>query len=194
MKSKKLIFILFFFIFLNGTCLNSKEEFNFDVTEIEILNDGNFFRGLKRGNAKTVDNSITITANTFEYDKIKNILTADGDVILKDKIKNYVIESNQITYFKNNEIVFSKGKTKVLFENKYEAFSSDIELDKIANIISTNNKTKIFDDNYTEYETDLFHYSIDENTFIATASTSAWRNLPKFCGSLNFKLNNELST
>ena len=165
MKSKKLTLILFFFIFLNGTYLNSKEEFNFDITEIEILNDGNFFRGLKRGNAKTIDGSITITANTFEYDKIKNILTAEGNVILKDKIKNYLIESNQITYFKNNEIVFSKGKTKVLFENKYEAFSSDIELDKIANIISTNNKTKIFDDNYTEYETDLFHYSIDENKF-----------------------------
>jgi LPS-assembly protein len=165
MKSKKLIFILFFFIFLNGTCLNSKEEFNFDVTEIEILNDGNFFRGLKRGNAKTIDGSITITANTFEYDKIKNILTAEGNVILKDKIKNYLIESNQITYFKNNETVFSNGKTRVLFQNKYEAFSSDIELDKIANIISTNNKTKIIDDNYTEYETDLFHYSLDANTF-----------------------------
>ena len=165
MKSKKLIFILFFFIFLNGTYLNSKEEFTFEVTEIEILDEGNFYKGLKRGNAKTIDESLTITADTFEYDKIKNILIAEGNVILKDKIKSYLIESNHITYFKNNEKVFSKGKTRILFENKYEAFSSDIELDKIANIISTKNKTKIFDDNYTEYQTDQFHYSINKNTF-----------------------------
>ena len=137
MKSKKLIFIIFFFIFLNGTYLNSKEEFNFEVTEIEISDEGNFFRGLKRGNAKTIDGSVTITADTFEYDKIKNILTAEGNVILKDRINSYLIESGHITYFKNNEKVFSKGKTRILFENKYEAFSSDIELDKTTNIIST---------------------------------------------------------
>jgi len=165
MKSKKLIFILYFFIFLNGTCLNSKEEFNFEVTEIEILNEGNFFRGLKRGNAKTIDESVNIIADTFEYDKIKNILTAQGSVILKDKIKNYLIETDHISYFKDSEIVFSKGKTRIFFENKYEAISRDIKLDKTANIISSKNKTIIFDDSYNEYETDLFSYSIDKNTF-----------------------------
>ena len=165
MKSKKIIFIIFFFIFLNGTSLNSKEEFNFEVTEIEILDEGNFFRGFKRGNVKTIDGNLTITADTFEYDKIKNILTAEGGVILKDTIKNYLIESDYITYFKSNEIVLSKGETRILFENKYEAFSSDIKLNKNTNIISTSNKVKIFDNNYNEYETDLFHYSIDKNIF-----------------------------
>jgi len=165
MKNKKLIFILFFFIFLNGTTLNSKEEFAFEVTEIEILNEGNFFRGLKRGNATTIDGNITITADTFEYDKIKNVLKAKGDVVLKDKIKNYLIESNDITYFKNNEKIFSKDKTRGFFENKYEVFSSDIKLDNITNIINTDKKTRIIDDNFTEYETDLFHYSIDDKIF-----------------------------
>ena len=165
MKSKKIIFIIFFFIFLNGTSLNSKEEFNFEVTEIEILDEGNFFRGFKRGNIKTIDGNLTITADTFEYDKIKNILTAEGSVILKDTIKNYLIESDYITYFKSNEIVLSKGETRILFENKYEAFSSDIKLNKNTNIISTSNKVKIFDNNYNVYETDLFHYSIDKNIF-----------------------------
>jgi LPS-assembly protein len=165
MKNKRLIFILFFFIFLNGTLVNSKEEFTFDVTEIEILKEGNFFRGLKRGNATTIDGNLTITADTFEYDKIKSILTAQGDVVLKDKIKNYLIKSNYITYFKADEKIFSKDNTKIFFENRYEVLSSDIELDKITNIISTNNKTKIFDDNFNEYETDLFHFSIDKNIF-----------------------------
>ena len=165
MKNKRLIFFLLFFIFLNVTSLNSKEEFTFDVAEIEILKEGNFFRGLKRGNATTIDGNLTITADTFEYDKTKSILTAQGDVVLKDKIKNYLIKSNYITYFKADEKIFSKDNTKIFFENRYEVFSSDIELDKTTNIISTNNKTKIFDDNFNEYESDLFHYSIDKNIF-----------------------------
>ena len=165
MKSKKLIFILFFLIFLSGTSLNSKEEFNFEVTEIEILNEGNLFKGLKRGDVTSIDGNVTITADTFEYDRTKNILVAKGNVVLKDKIKNYLIESNHITYYKNKEKIFSKDKTRAFFENKYEVFSSDVELDKITNIINTNKKTTIIDDNYTEYQTDLFNYSIDNNLF-----------------------------
>ena len=165
MKNKKLIFILFFLIFLSGTSLNSKEEFTFEVTEIEILNEGNLFKGLKRGDATSIDGNVIITADTFEYDRTKNILVAKGNVVLKDKIKNYLIESNHITYYKNNEKIFSKDKTRAFFENKYEVFSSDVELDKITNIINTDKKTTIIDENYTEYETDLFNYSIDNNLF-----------------------------
>jgi len=165
MKSKKLIFILFFLIFLSGTSLNSKEQFTFEVAEIEISNEGNLFKGLKRGNATSTDGNLTITADTFEYDRTKNILVAKGNVILKDKIKNYLIESNHITYYKNNEKIFSKDKTRAFFQNKYEIFSSDVELDKNTNIINTDKKTTIIDENYTEYETDTFNYKIDNNLF-----------------------------
>ena len=165
MKSKKLIFILFFLIFLSGTSLNSKEEFIFEVTEIEILKDGNLFKGLKRGDATSIDGNLTITADTFEYDKTKNILVAKGNVVLKDKIKNYLIESNHITYYKNNEKIFSKDTTKAFVDNKYEIFSSDVELDKNMNIINSNKKTKIVDSDYNEYVTDTFHYLINENIF-----------------------------
>ena len=72
MKSKKLIFILFFLIFLSGTSLNSKEEFTFEVTEIEILNEGNLFKGLKRGDATSIDGNVTITADTFELFNIEH--------------------------------------------------------------------------------------------------------------------------
>jgi len=165
MKSKKLIFIFFSIIFLIGTSLNSKEEFTFEVPEIEILNEGNLFKALNRGDATTNDGNITITADTFEYDKTKNILIAKGNVILKDEIKKYLIESNYIIYYKNEEKIFSKDKTRAFFENKYEIFSSDVELDKIKNIINTYKKTRIIDDNFTEYETDLLNYSIDDNIF-----------------------------
>ena len=57
--------------------LANSEEFNFDITEVEITENGNKFKGIKRGTI-TVDNGIIIKANEFNYDKIKNILNTKG--------------------------------------------------------------------------------------------------------------------
>ena len=57
---QKIFFILFFYlIFFNAY---SNEQFNFDVTEIEILDNGNKFKGSKRG-VITTNEGITINAN-----------------------------------------------------------------------------------------------------------------------------------
>ena len=162
MKNKiLLIFISIFFI--NFNFLYANEEFNFNVTEIEITNEGNFFKGLKRGVVTTNKNQTIITADTFEYDKINNILVAKGDVIAEDKIKNYVIRTNHLTYFKNEEKIFSKGKTNATIDSKYNILSSNVTLDKILDVIKSNEETFIIDDEFTEYKTDILHYTINEN-------------------------------
>ena len=56
------------FIFFNK--VQSIEQFSFDVTEIEILENGNIIKGLKKGTIKTID-GITINSNKFTYDKEK---------------------------------------------------------------------------------------------------------------------------
>ena len=43
----KIIIFTFFFLFISN--VYSSEQFNFDVTEIEILENGNKFVGTKRG-------------------------------------------------------------------------------------------------------------------------------------------------
>ena len=65
----KLFLIIFInnFIYFSAYCI---EQFNFDVTEIEILNSGNTIKGIKKGKVKT-DNGITIIANNFIYEKAK---------------------------------------------------------------------------------------------------------------------------
>ena len=70
----------------------SQEQFNFDVTEIEILNKGNVYKGSKRG-VITTENGIIIKADTFTYNKITNILDAEGQVKVEDVVNNYVIFS-----------------------------------------------------------------------------------------------------
>ena len=91
------IFIIIFF------CLSfsaySEEEFNFDVTEILILENGNKFKGLKKGTA-TSNDGIIINADEFEYDKSSNILNAIGNVKVEDTINNIKIFSNMIIYKK----------------------------------------------------------------------------------------------
>ena len=74
MKNKILYLLLIFFSnFLIWSSANSIEQFNFDVTEVEILNNGNIVKGLKRGTIST-NEGILINADTFEFDKISNKL------------------------------------------------------------------------------------------------------------------------
>ena len=76
MKNKILHILLYIllsnFIYFNGY---ATDQFNFDVTEVEILNNGNIIKGLKKGTVKTND-GITIIADTFIYDKLSNILNS----------------------------------------------------------------------------------------------------------------------
>jgi LPS-assembly protein len=162
MRNKNLICYIFFLFLFNFTYLQANDPFNFNVTEIEITNEGNFFRGLKRGTAETNNGQTIITADTFEYDKNTNILNARGNVEIEDKIKDYKIKSSDITYFKNIEEIFSKGVTEAFIQSKYEVFSRDVNINRILNNLKSQNKTIIIDDEFTQYETDTIDYSIDQ--------------------------------
>ena len=74
-----------FFSFIKN--VNANEPFIFNVTEIEILEDGNQIYGYKGGTATSEDGS-TITAENFFYNKLTNILETSGNVKYLDKIKN----------------------------------------------------------------------------------------------------------
>ena len=68
MKNSLILVVLIFKIFFTATVgSNSAESFNFDVTEIEITENGNKFKGINRGKIRT-DNGIVIDADEFDYD------------------------------------------------------------------------------------------------------------------------------
>ena len=67
------IFYFLFFLSLNIFYVSqsfSNEQFNFDVSELEILEDGNIIKGLDKG-VVTTNTGFTINANTFIYYKKK---------------------------------------------------------------------------------------------------------------------------
>ena len=89
------------------------EQFNFNITEIQILENGNKFKGLKRGEIQA-DNDIIIIADEFEYDKKLNILKAKGKVEILDKINNLNLYTDRIIYEKMKKKFLQKVIQKLL--------------------------------------------------------------------------------
>ncbi len=139
-KFKILIFIIFIF---QSNILLAQDQFNFDVTEIEIKENGNKFFGLKRGSI-TTDSGLVINADKFIYDKILNILDAQGNVKIIDKLNNYTIYTNKITYLKNDEIIFTKGDSKAVNDNTV-ILAQEFKYLKKTNLLIAKNKVTIDD-------------------------------------------------
>ena len=68
MKNNLIKLIIIFLITINFKFTFAEEQFNFNVTEVQVSEKGNKFIGLKRGTVTTT-NGITLDADNFEFDK-----------------------------------------------------------------------------------------------------------------------------
>jgi LPS-assembly protein len=133
MRNKLKSFILIFICFsLLSKGVNSNEPFVFNVTEIEILENGNQINGYKGGTATSKDGSI-ITAKEFFFNKLTNILEATGNVRYLDISNDIIITSDKAIYLKNDEKIYTTGNSQAVNKNNtITAFS--LEYDKIKNV------------------------------------------------------------
>ena len=141
----------------------AKEQFNFDVTQIEIYNKGNLYKGLKRGTI-TTDKGIIINADTFTYNKITNILDAEGQVKVEDVVNNYVIFSDKAKYKKNEEIVLTEGNSKGVDDKNRTITSDKLTYNKITNIVDAEGNVKVedFNKDYIIKSEKLIYYKKEE--------------------------------
>ena len=148
----KIVYYLIFFLLSNFTFFSavSLEQFNFDVTEIEILDDGNTIKGSKKGVAKT-NNGITISADSFIYNKLKNILTANGDVKIIDSNRNLEIYSDNAVYEKDKEILTTDQNSRAIYDLNKLIFADKFKFDRDKNILNANSNVKI-KDNINDYQ------------------------------------------
>jgi len=219
-KFKRYIIFLFCF-FLSFISVSAKEPFVFDVTEIEILEDGNQINGYKGGtatsedgstitaenffynkitnilettgsvkyfdkikntiitadkaiylkneekiftigNSRAVDSNNTITASNLEYDKIKNIFKAKKNAVVTDLEKDTIISADEISYFKNEEKIFTKGKTEALIEKKYKFYSKNVSYFRNSGDLFSQKKSSVEDDNGNIYILENFSYNINK--------------------------------
>ena len=159
MKNKFFYIICFALSFFTSQSLNSNEIFNFNVTEIEITEEGNLFKGKNGGEAYTND-GISIMAKNFEYNKSLLYLKATDEVEYKDEKKNIIIKADQISYFKNEEKIFAKGNVLVLEKDKnLEIKADDVSVFKVDETITANGNVYYRDKiNEIEIKTDKITY------------------------------------
>ena len=158
----KFIAILFILAFnLNFLKLAVADEFIFEVSNIEIIENGTIYQGKNRGKIIT-DNQIELVSNNFEYLKKINQLEANGNVQLTDIKNDIIINAEKMFYLKNEERINTLGKTLIKVSNKYNIEGYDLTLLRNKMIISSNKKTTVADNFSNFYKLDKFEYSIDK--------------------------------
>ncbi len=156
--------IILFLITLNFVIskAHSNDQINFDVSEIEILDGGNKIIGKNRGTI-TTDNGIMIEADEFEFDKLKNILKAQGNIKIKDEVNNYNFLAQNILYNKNKEKIKVLGKSEALIDINFEFKAENIEILRNEMIITSDKGAIILDNiNQTQYKIGKFSYTLKE--------------------------------
>ena len=178
-KLKTYLLILFYFLIIPKN-INANEPFIFDVTEIEILENGNKIYGYKGGTATSKDGS-TIAAEKFFYNKITNILETTGNVKYLDKKKNITVKADKAIYLKNQEKIFAIGNSKALSQNN-SIEASNLEYDKINNIFEAK-KNAVVTDLEKEtiiYADEISYFKNEEKIFTKGKTKALIQNKYKF--------------
>ena len=175
MRNKYLFFLIILIVsklfYFN---VNSTEQFNFDVTEIEISQNGEVIKGIKKGTVST-NNGITITADTFIYKKLLNILTAKGNVLIKDDKRDVEIYSDNVIYNKNKEIITTNKNSKAIYGIGKSIFADSFRFYRNKNILNATGDVRIEDtlNNYL-ITGNNFNYFIDSEKIISKGKTDAF--------------------
>ena len=134
------IYLVFFF----NLFVNADEIFNFNISEIEISDNGNTIKGLKRGKIST-NEGLIIDADNFEIDKTLNLLIASGNIKIRDKEKDIIILADKISYYKDKEIITGEENIKYfnnsieIEANKFQYFKKNQILSAEDNVLVTDN-------------------------------------------------------
>ncbi len=177
MKNKIYSLLIIFILCISFiTRLNAEEIFIFNVTELQITEEGNLFKGYNGGEAITED-GVSIKAENFEYSKATNILIANQNVIFNDKNKNIKITADEILYEKNNENIIATGNVSISDKSQ----NIKIEANKILYFKNENKISAIDDVKYLDE---------NKNIIITAGEITYFKNQQKLFARSNVKLDN----
>ncbi|MDA7733166.1 organic solvent tolerance protein [Candidatus Pelagibacter sp.] len=161
MKNKFVTFFLILLFSLSNLDQVLAEEFIFEVSDLDIIENGNVYKGNNRGTIRTND-QLELISNNFEYLKKINRLEANGDVQLFDLKNDIIINAQQIFYLKNEEKVFTLGKTLIKVSDKYDIEGYDLTFLRDKMILSSEKNGVITDSESNIYKLEKFQYSVDK--------------------------------
>ena len=100
MKNKLITIIFTSIFFLNSLSLAYTEEYIFNVTDLEILENGKIYKGNNRGKI-TTDTELELESDNFIYLKEINQLEVNGKVKILDIANATIINAEKVFYLKN---------------------------------------------------------------------------------------------
>jgi LPS-assembly protein len=164
MKNSSLVIKFFIISLLNFILVVNytyAKEVKFKAFEIETYDEGNLVIGKKDAEA-IIDNEIEIFADKVTYNKKKELIIAEGNVIVIDLVNKIQINSEKIDYYKNKNQIISKDKTFFDIESKYKVNSSNVHFYLNENIIFSNDFTNVKDTLNNDIQVSSFKYFIND--------------------------------
>ena len=142
------LYFLFIICLINlYTQIEATESQNIVINAkvIESFDKGNLLKATQE--VEIIDKSgLIINSDKLEFDKKKSVLKIKKNVEINDTIKDYIINANEVIYYKNLNLIKTIGKTKIKTNTNHIIVGSDIEFDRNLNKIYSKNKTIITDD------------------------------------------------
>ncbi len=173
MKNKSVIILFLSILSLHFFYSVSSDEFSFNITELQVTENGNIIKGVNGGIVTSANNEIVITADNFKYNKFTTLLEAEGNVKLVDKITNIIIESNKIFYLKNKEEIYTKGKSKALSDGIQIDADQYFKYNKLTPLLEAKGNVKLdYKDKNINIYTDEITYLINKEKISTLGKTN----------------------
>ena len=177
MKNK--FFFILIFILLNSINNLLANEIIIESKDINILDNGNKIISGK-GIANSIEDSLTIKAGKFDYNKNLSILIATEKAVANMTKKNIIINADKFIYnkklstlhaignvnvydSKNNISIISKKIFYYINENKIESLSPSEIKDELGNLLLSKKFIYTMNDNLIKFD-DLKLIDIEKNT------------------------------
>tara|TARA_Y100000590_G_scaffold331042_1_gene376127 strand:- start:7716 stop:10292 length:2577 start_codon:yes stop_codon:yes gene_type:complete len=138
---------------------NSNVISSFGNTEINLFD---------KNNIKT---NFNIKGKNSIFDKDKNIIEINGNVILDDVLNNYKLFSEKIIYYKFKETIKSFDQTKINYNNNLSILANNIYFDNIKNSFFSKEKTLITDNLENKFEFSSFDFNLNNKILKAEEIT-----------------------
>ena len=151
-------FFLFFILF----CTTSfAEQFKFETSKIELVNNGDLLFATD-GIARSIDKNLEIEANKFEYNKKLKILKAFNGIAYF-KSNNIQIEFDEIILDQSNSITSAKKNVKIFDLNKKISVETDfVTFNEKNNTLEATSPSLLKDNNDNILKTDNFFYDLNK--------------------------------
>ncbi len=120
------------------------EEIEFNSSKILSFDNGNILKA-EDGVSITGIKNITINSDSSEYIKNESLIKIIGDVKITNEINNTIILSQEVLYYKKENLITSIGITNVNIDGEYEINTSNITYDLNLNQIYTNDLSEFKD-------------------------------------------------